>query len=60
MRSTMVKGIPIVLILAAGVLVGCSAGEQPVEAQTPLTLRFGVPFRSSDTDPLLVEALERY
>ena len=51
-----IAAMAVILILA-----GCGrAAEQPVQDSEPVTLRLGVPFQSSDADPLLVQAIERF
>ena len=53
--------VRIVTIAVILILAGCGrAAEQPVQDSEPVTLRLGVPFQSSDTDPLLVQAIERF
>jgi multiple sugar transport system substrate-binding protein len=53
--------VRIVTIAVILFLAGCGkAAEQPVQDSEPVTLRFGVPFQSSDADPLLVQAIERF
>ena len=59
MRSIVNKTL-ITLALATLALTGCATKKQPEQEQTPITLRFGVPFQNSRADRYFVEAVERY
>jgi multiple sugar transport system substrate-binding protein len=60
MRTTIVGKIMIITMAAALLLTGCASGGQPMPTPAPVTLCFGVPFQASNTDPLLVQAIERF